>query len=143
MSKKDKNQQVIEELQAQLARALADYDNLRKRSEDESLQVYRNAAVKMAVRLLPVMDMLENAQGYLKDQGLAIAISAFEQIFSEEGIERMNIKPGDDFKEELGEVTEVVDNKGEKSNKIAQVVLAGWRLKDGRVIRHAKVKVNK
>lgn len=145
-TKRDKRKDKAEELKEQLARALADYDNLRKRIEREKEDLGKLANIKLVIRLLPVFDMLEGAQKHLSDSGLAITLEEFKKVLQEEGVEKVEVKPDDEFNEELHEAVEVVDkdNKGKKRDgKISEVVLAGWKLVDGPIIRPAKVKVYK
>ena len=127
-------------LKNQLARALADYDNLRKRVEREKEDLEKLAGLKLILRLLPVLDNLRQAQNHLKDTGLAMTIGEFENIIKDEGIEEIKPNKGDPLDHNLHEVTEVVENCGE-GNKIEEVALSGWKFKEGVVIRHAKVKV--
>lgn len=127
------------ELKNQLARALADYDNLRKRTESDMAQLQRTAGLKIVLKLLPTLDILESAQKHLKDQGLAIAISEFKNVLKEEGIEEIDSKGT--FDESLHEAIDLVS--GGKEGEIAEVVMPGYRFIDGLVIRHAKVKVYK
>lgn len=136
----------VDTLKNQLARALADYDNLRKRVEREREEFGRLAKVMIVARLLPIYDMIEGAQKHLKDSGLAITIDEFTKILKEEGIEKIEVKPGDKFDEELHEAIEVIDSSVDgKGNEgeISEAVLSGWKLTDGPVIRHAKVRVEK
>jgi|SRR5581483_6662106 len=139
---KKKKPSEIDILKNQLARALADYDNLRKRTDEEKTVWIKFATQKFIQNLLPVLDTFEAAQNHLKDQGLAIAIMQFKEALKSEGLEEINPKPEDEFDENLMEAVEVVKDK-EKNNKIAQVVLPGWKFIEGNVIRHAKVKVYK
>jgi molecular chaperone GrpE len=129
-------------LKDQLARALADYDNLRKRIEREKETLENLASLKLILRLLPILDNLRAAQNHLMDAGLAITVGEFENLLKDEGIEEIKANKGDTFDHNLHEVIEVVENCQEE-NKIEEVVLSGWRFKDGIVIRHAKVKVGK
>lgn len=125
----------------QLARALADYDNLKRRTEEEKVSWAKFSSLSIISKLLPIMDMLESAQEHMKDSGLAIAILEFKKVFIEEGLEEINPKIGSEFDENLEEVIEVVDGIG--NNMISEVLVSGWKFKDGNVIRHAKVKVTK
>ena len=139
-------QNELQELKNQLARALADYDNLRKRVEREREEVEGLAKATIVSRLLPIYDMIEGAQKHLKDSGLAITIDEFINVLKEEGIEKIPVKPGDKFDEELHEAIEVVDSSVDekvKEGRISEVILSGWRLNNGPIIRHAKVKVEK
>ena len=129
----------MRKLKDQLARALADYDNLRKRTAADMEQLQRTAGLKIVLKLLPTLDILESAQKHLGDQGLAIAIGEFKNILKEEGIEEIVPKPGEKFNEEFHEVIETVS--GGKTGEVAETSLSGWKFTGGVVIRHAKVKV--
>ena len=126
-------------LKNQLARALADYDNLRKRTEDERQLWVKFSAERVLIKLIPVLDMLASAQEHLKDSGLAIAVGEFKKVLSEEGIEEIVPRKGDPFNPQLHEALESVG--GGKKGQIAELVLTGWRFTDGKIIRPAKVKV--
>jgi molecular chaperone GrpE len=144
------NDKVVQVLKNQLVRALADYDNLRKRVETERETWIRFSSERILVKIIPVLDAFESAQEHLKDQGLAIAINEFKKVLEEEGIEEIRPKVGDDFDEKYHEVVEVVE--GKDKNKIAELILVGWKFeafgsedplarREGRIIRFAKVKV--
>lgn len=128
-------------LKDQLARALADYDNLRKRIERESAEAEMKANLRLILRLLPIMDGLRSAQLHLKDSGLAITIGELENIFKDECLEEIKVQMGAGFDPELHEGVEAVPGRGD--GKVAEVVLSGWKFTDGPVIRHAKVKVER
>jgi molecular chaperone GrpE len=136
-------------LKNQLVRTLADYDNLRKRTDEERVSFIKYASQEILQNLLPVLDTLENAQVHLKDSGLQIAISQFKDVLKQEGLEEINPKVGENFDENLMEVIDVVEEKDKQSlsgipdNTIAEVLTSGWKFADGQVIRHAKVKVFK
>jgi molecular chaperone GrpE len=140
--KKQTKKDIESDLKGQLVRALADYDNLRKRIEREKEDLEKLASLKLILRLLPILDNLRAAQNHLKDAGLAITIGEFENLLKDEGIEEIKPNRGDSFDHNLHEVIEVIENSGEE-NKIEEVVLSGWKFKDGIVVRHAKVKVGK
>lgn len=129
------------QLKSQLARTLADYDNLVKRVERERQEIGKVASVGIVVKLLPVLDNLEAAQKHLQDQGLAIAIGEFTNMLKDEGLSVINPAVGDDFDEQEMEAIEVV--AGERDNKVSEVTLTGWKFVDGTVVRHAKVKVSR
>ena len=129
----------IAQLKGQLVRALADYDNLRKRTESDVAQMQRTAGLKIVLKLLPTLDILESAQKHLQDQGLAIAIAEFKNVLKEEGIEEIDTKGR--FDEGVHEAVELVS--GGKNGEIAEVIMSGYKFIDGLVIRHAKVKVYK
>jgi molecular chaperone GrpE len=142
--RKEKAKDETKDLKDQLARALADYDNLRKRVEKQSEEIFKIANVKLVARLLPVFDMFEEAQKHAKDSGIAIALNELEEVLKEEGIEKIQLDLKDEFDENLAEVVDTVKTKkSEDEGKIAEVVLTGWKVSEGPVIRPAKVKVYK
>ncbi|MCL4382880.1 nucleotide exchange factor GrpE [Patescibacteria group bacterium] len=141
MVKGRKQSKETEELKNQLARALADYDNFRKRVERERELNEKLANLKFILKLLPVLDMLKDAQRHLKDKGIELTIKTFGETLDAEGIEEIVTEAGDEFDPSMHEVTEVIP--GTDENKISEVMLSGYRYKEGPVIRHAKVKVIK
>jgi molecular chaperone GrpE (heat shock protein) len=110
------------ELKNQLARALADYDNLIKRVERERQELETLSSFKIILKLLPILDNLRASLIHLKDPGLAIALKDFEEVLNHNLHEAVEKVPGEE-------------------NKIAELVLSGWKYVNGPVIRHAKVKV--
>ncbi len=138
-----KNSKEID-LKNQLARALADYDNLRKRTEEEKKVWITFASQRILEQLLPVLDNLEHALDHTKDQGLAIAVTEFKTLLKDEGLKQIDPKKGDDFNHDLMEAVETVETEDKNmNNKIESMAVPGWKFEDGPVIRHAKVKVFK
>lgn len=130
-------------LKNQLARALADYDNLTKRIERERDTFGLLANARLVKQLLPVLDMLYEANSHLNDRGLAIAIQNFEETLREAGFIKLETKAGDMFDENIMEAVEVEQDKKKNDGEITEVLLRGWSLTDNSVIRPVKVKVNK
>ena len=135
------NSQEQEQLKGQLARALADYDNLVKRIDRERNEVKKLISLSLILKLLTVLDGLKTAQEHLKDQGLAISIVEFQKVLSEEGLTEINPEVGSEFDENTMEAIEVVD--GESNNMISRIALVGYKFNDGTIVRHAKVVVTK
>jgi molecular chaperone GrpE len=131
----------LEDFKNQLARALADYDNLKRRVEKEKDEFRRFAGLALIARMLPIFDMLEDAQSHLGDPGIAITIKEFEDVLAEEGVKRIETKKGDKFDENLHEAVEVVKDAKVKDGEITEELMSGWKFEDGPTIRHAKVKV--
>ncbi|KKQ42615.1 MAG: Protein GrpE [Microgenomates group bacterium GW2011_GWC1_37_8] len=141
-------QKDLENLKSQLARALADYDNLSKRVEFEKELWIKFSSERIITSLIPVLDMLEKAQSHLKDQGLAIATGEFKKVLNEEGLEEILPVAGDKFDEKNHEAIETLE--GGTKGSIAETVLPGWKFKafhlegtnpEGKIVRPAKVKV--
>ncbi len=145
MKKQEDQAKQIEELQKQgeewknkYLRALADYQNLEKRTYAEKEEIRKFAAESMLERLLPVLDSFELAQQHLKDQGLTLALKEWYAFLQERGVERIKTV-GRDFNPHEMECIEVVDGE---ENKAIEEVLPGYTLFN-RVLRVAQVKVGK
>lgn len=133
-----------EELKSQLARAMADYANLVKRTDEERGTMFKLASISFMTKILPIIDNLKQAQNHISDSGIAIIIGQLESLANEEGFEEIKVKAGDVFDEKTSEVIDVLETENEKDNNIiSEVVLSGWKYSDGTVVRHARVKVFK
>lgn len=141
MKKKKKKDLDIDSVKGQLIRALADYDNLRKRVEIERESWVKFAGQRVLDQFLPVLDMLEKVQEHTKDSGLEIVINEFRQVLIDEGLEEIMVNGETKFDSEIHEAVEAVG--GGKKGVIAELMMAGWKYKDGQVIRPAKVRVYK
>ncbi len=117
--KKDKKN---EELENQLKRALADYDNLKKRLDKERSEVVKFANEALLLKVLSIVD------------GLELALGQFWQLLKEGEVEEIKVKSDDKFNPE---VMEAVGGEGEK---VEQILNRGYKL-HGRVIRPARVKL--
>lgn len=129
----------IDQLKNQLARCLADYDNLRKRTEAQKALWGQFSTERVLIKLISILDSLESAQKHLKDSGLAIVTGEFRKVFEEEGIVEIRPQKNEVFNPELHEAIELV--QGGNKGKISELVLVGWKFEDGKIIRPAKVKV--
>jgi len=141
-----------EDLKNQLARAMADYANLQKRTNEERGEMYKLASISFLSKLLPIIDNLKQAQKHINDSGIAIIVGQLETLALEEGFEEIKTKVGEKFNESTDEVVEVLETNIElEDNNISEVVMPGWKYIDpprlgeagGTVVRHARVKVFK
>lgn len=144
---KEKNWQ--EEAEKNLSgwkRAQADYQNLKKQSELEKLEMRKYAAANVIEEMIPVFDNFalaikhcpEELSGNSWVQGILYIEQQWSQILSEQGVEVLTPKVGEDFDPKTQEALETAEN-GE--GKVAEVVQNGYQLHD-RVIRPARVKVS-
>ena len=137
---KDKKIEELENTVAELdnnwKRALADYRNLQKRTEEEKESLVSFISGMFFKRILPVLDNLEMLEKHVDDQGLKLITKDFKQVLSEEGITEIDVV-GKDFDAETMEAIETVP--GEK-NKIMEIISKGYMLKD-KLLRPARVKV--
>lgn len=128
-----------QELENQLKRALADYQNLERRVDEERRLLSTLSAALLIEKFLPILDNLESAQKHLNDQGLEIVTRQFKDILAQEGVEEIQAE-GSTFDPHLHEAAEVIE--GENDNTIVKVLVKGYKLND-KVLRPAQVVVSK
>lgn len=132
----------ISTLKAQLARTLADYDNLQKRVERDRENLIRLASIGIVSQLISILDSLEVAQNHLMDPGLALVVTELTGILKDNDLEEIRAVVGEEFNENHHEAVESIESKEDNlKGKIAELVLKGWKFKEGQIVRHAKVKV--
>lgn len=136
----------LEEYKDKLLRTKAEYDNFRKRSEREKLQIYSNATSKAVLNILPIADSLDLAEKAIEGsgeeykKGLLMVKAQFNEALKKLGVEAFG-EVGDEFDPELhNAVSHIDDNDNEKENFISEVFQKGYKLTD-KVIRHAMVQV--
>ncbi len=117
-------------------RALADYQNLEKRTEEEKQEVRVYATKLFLEKLLPVIDTLEMADVHINDEGLSIAMKELHALLAKFGVEKVQVL-GETFDPYKMECIELVE--GEK-NKVVEVTSSGYVM-HGKLLREAKVKV--
>ena len=127
-----------EEWKGKYLRALADYQNLEKRTQEEKQEIRKYAADTVIARLLPALDTLTKASTHIKDTGLGLALKELSAVLSEQGVERIPVvgKPFDPHQMECIEVIPGTDNI------VVEELLPGYRLHD-KILRVAQVKVGK
>lgn len=134
-----KNDQRNQELEDQLKRALADYQNLERRVEGERRLLSTLSSAILIEKFLPVLDNLENAQKHLNDEGLDIVIKQFKDVLTSEGVSEIESE-GQEFDPNLHEAIET--SEGTNDGRIVKVLRKGYKLGD-KVLRAAQVVVEK
>ncbi len=136
VKKKQNHRLADKDLENKWKRALADYDNLRKRVEKQRGDLVKFAHAGLVDKLLPVLDSLEKCRQHIKDKGLDLTCEQLQKVLASEGLTEIKAQD-EEFDPEKMDAVEMVRGK---KNKVVEVVLKGYNL-NGRVIRPAKVKV--
>jgi len=126
----------------------AEFDNYRKRTIKERIELSRTASEEIIISLLPVADDLERAIKSLDSscdesdvgEGMKLIYAKFMNIFTQKGLEVIKTE-GEVFNTDFHEAIANVPAESEKmKGKIFDVVEKGYLL-NGKVIRFAKVVV--
>ena len=140
-----------EELQKekeQYLRLFAEFDNYKKRTSRERMDIFKTANKEVITALLPVLDDLDRAMPQIKkseDEALVTGVELIQNKLNEtlrgKGLIAMEVKAGDDFNTDLHEaITQIPAPTEDLKGKIVDCVETGYLLQDV-VIRYAKVVV--
>ena len=127
-------------------RCQADFDNFRKRTEQEKANWQESAKTDLILDLLPVVDNFELALAHLSDkqkqdpsiQGILHIQNQLNDIMARIGVVKIDAKPGDKFDENLHEAVESATGKGGVT--IEKILKQGYRVGE-KVLRPTKVTV--
>ena len=148
LSKKELEEQVLN-LTADLQRTRADFENYRKRVDSEKTAARQFGRESAILELLPVIDDIDRAASFVPDElrenawakGVSGLSKQLEKALSKMNLQKIDANPGVEFNPELHEAVQFDESDGEKEI-IADELRSGYTL-DGRVVRHAMVKVTK
>lgn len=136
-------EQRAQEWEEKYKRALADYQNLVKRVQEEKADWIRSANRELLLRILPLLDTLILAGQHSEDQTLKVTLQQFLDLLKAEGVERIKTD-GKDFDPHLMEAIESVEvdptEASGQEGKVVEEVRAGYILHD-KLLRPAQVKV--
>lgn len=132
------------ELQDQLLRTIAEYDNYRKRSQKEHDAAFNSGVCHAVTQLLPILDTLEvAAQADTKDEeykkGVMMILAKSQEVFNKLGICEIEAI-GQPFNPELHNAVMQDACEGAECGSVTKVMQKGYKMGD-RVIRHAAVAV--
>lgn len=133
---KEKQDEDLKNLENQLKRALADYQNLEKRITDEKTVWIKIANKDLLLKLIPGLDSLLLAQKHTQDEGVKLSIKHFLDILEEVGVKKIETEDKS-FDPKLMEA--VSTTEGEEG-KVIEEVRAGYTLFDT-ILRPAQVVV--
>ena len=138
----------IANLNDQLLRKIAEFDNYRKRTIKEKTDLILNGGEKTIITILPVIDDLERAMKNMQGaedvkavlEGVELIYKKFIDILGKQGVSIIDTKEAD-FDVDLHEaVAQLPAPTPELKGKVMDCTLTGYKLNE-KVIRHAQVVV--
>jgi len=129
-------------------RLFAEFENFKKRTSKERMELFKTAGQEVIVALLPVMDDFDRAlQEISKSEdkemykGVELISNKLKETLKSKGLEEIKIKAGDTFDAEVHDaITQIPAPSKKLKGKIIDVVEKGFKMGD-RIIRHPKVVV--
>ena len=154
-TEKEKYEETINELNIKNAelndkhlRLYSEFDNYRKRTTKERIELFKTASEEMILNLLPVLDDFEramkaiepNEQTAILREGVELIYNKMYTMFQAKGLKPME-SIGTEFDPEIHEaIAQVPAQDDDSKGKIIDEVVKGYYLYE-KVIRHAKVVV--
>ena len=144
ISEEDKLKAELAESKDKYLRLMAEYDNFRKRSAKERLDISASVKADTLSDILPVLDNFERALGTETQdeaykQGIEMIFKQFSDALTKLGIEAID-PVGEVFDPNIANAVNQIEDPELGENVVAQVFQKGYRIGD-KVIRYAMVVV--
>ena len=129
-------------------RLFAEFENFKKRTSKERMDLFKTAGQEVIVSLLPVLDDFERALKELSKsddkemfKGIELINGKLKETLKSKGMEEVVAEQGDTFDAEIHDaITQIPAPSKKLKGKILDVVERGYKLGD-KIIRHPKVVV--
>ena len=140
--------QKLDEMNDKYLRLFSEFDNFRKRTQKERLELFKTAGEDVILSLLPGVDDFERALNATEEnlaeaehrEGIELIYSKFLKTLSQKGLEPLD-SMGSEFDTDFHEaITNIPAPTPDMKGKVVEVIEKGYKLND-KVIRFAKVVV--
>ena len=127
-------------------RLFAEFENYKRRTAKERIELFSTASEEVMVSLLPVLDDFERASSEIEkskdneifDGIILIKNKLFDSLKSK-GLSEIEIKKGDDFNADIHEaITQIPAPNKKMKGKIIDIIEKGYKLGE-KIIRYPKV----
>ncbi len=145
---------VEEQLQDQLVaekdkfmRLFAEFENYKKRTNKERIELFKTASQEVVVAMLPVLDDFERALSHIEEdkeaeelrKGVLLIYNKLVNTLENKGLTKIEVRQGDTFNADIHEaITQIAAPSDDLKGKIIDVVEHGYKLGD-KIIRFPKV----
>lgn len=127
-------------------RLFAEFENYKRRTTKERIELYKTAGQEVIQAMLPVADDFDRALNEFKGdkddvhvKGMTLISNKFKETLKSKGLEEMSVRAGDDFNADQHEaITQIPAPNKKLKGKIVDVIEKGYKLGD-KIIRFPKV----
>ena len=138
----------LEQEKEKFLRLFAEFENFKKRTAKERLELFKTANQEVVTSLIPVLDDFNRANQQIEKGAESIDVDGFKLIYNKffevlksSGLSSTTAKIGDVFDAEFHEaITQIPAPSEADKGKIIDIVETGYQLGD-RIIRYPKVVV--
>ena len=150
--KQETAEPTIEEQLAQekdkFLRLFAEFENYKKRTTKERIDLFKTAGREVIAALLPVLDDFDRALPEIKKsadadtvKGIELIQNKFKEVLKSKGLTEISVEAGADFDSEVHDaITQIPAPEEKLKGKIIDTIEKGYTLGD-QIIRHPKVVV--
>lgn len=127
-------------------RLFAEFENYKRRTSKERIELFKTANQEVLLALLPVLDDFDRAVAEIAKSEDEVLLKGVELIFEKlkgtlvsKGLEQVDVKVGDAFDADFAEaITQIPAPSDKMKGKIVDVLEKGYKLGD-KIIRFPKV----
>ncbi|MCF6351027.1 MAG: nucleotide exchange factor GrpE [Flavobacteriaceae bacterium] len=144
------SEELIAQEKDKFLRLFAEFENYKKRTLKERIELFKSANQELMTVILPILDDLDRGIVEVKKvkdkdvlKGMELISNKLKNILKQKGLEKITIKSGDTFDAEIHEaITQIPAPSKKMIGKIIDIVEVGYKLGD-KIIRYPKVVVGK
>ena len=129
----------VAELEDKNLRMMAEFDNYRRRTNKEKLELMATAGERIFKEMLPLVDDFERALAVIDDEGVKLIYQKFISFLEKNDVHAIKTEDADFNTDEHEAVTTFAAGE-DKKGKVIDCTQKGYKLGD-KVIRFAKVVV--
>ena len=128
-------------------RLFAEFENYKKRTSKERIDLFKTANQEVLQAILPVLDDFERAikeadksENAAEFEGFKLISNKFNEGLKSKGLDLVTAEAGDTFDSEVHEAITLIPAGDDQQGKVIDVVEKGYKLGD-KILRYPKVVV--
>jgi len=138
----------LNEAKDKYLRLYSEFENFRRRTSREKLDLITTSNKSLMSELVPVLDDFEraitssetNADFKALKEGISLVHNKLNKVLSSNGLKKMKVRKGDAFDDEKHEAITQIPAEKQSEGKVVDIVEAGYML-GATIVRFAKVVV--
>ncbi len=140
------SEELIQQEKDKYLRLFAEFENYKKRTSRERIELFKTASQELMTSLLPIMDDFDRGLSEIKKvkdkellKGMQLINDKFKNTLTQKGLTEIEVKEGDVFDAEIHEaITQIPAPSDKLKGKVIDAVEKGYKLGE-KIIRYPKV----
>lgn len=139
-------EELIQAEKDKFLRLFAEFENYKKRTSRERIELFKTAGQELMTALLPIMDDFDRGLSEIKKakdkellKGMQLINDKLKNTLTQKGLTALEVKAGDIFDAEIHEaITQIPAPSEDLKGKVIDCIEKGYKLGD-KIIRYPKV----